>query len=284
MMQREEILALIQSFPPLPNSLQKVLVCQGKPESDCADVVVDIQSDPIFHADILRLAKILRGSESLAADSIEQVIQQFGYSSFYSIALVAGMIRWFNRLKGKTEIVPKRLCDHCMAVGIGAETLVSVLDLPPVEYVFAAGYLHDFGKALMEKYLTIDSAGILEEAERLSLSVDQTERQLLGIDHMEIGATLLQRWNFPPPIVQAVRWHHLPDSVTDAPLVDIVHVADAMALMMGIGPVSEGLNYETSSAVKDRLNLKIGVIEEVICCIQDRFEAMQVPFSTLLGE
>ena len=34
------------------------------------------------------------------------------------------------------------------------------------------------------------------------------EQEVLGIDHAEVGACLLEHWNLPGSLVEAVRWHH----------------------------------------------------------------------------
>jgi hypothetical protein len=46
-------------------------------------------------------------------------------------------------------------------------------------------------------------------------------------------------------------------------MVDLVHVADAIALMVGIGINSEGMNYKASSEIKKRLNLSRNTVEIV---------------------
>ena len=40
------------------------------------------------------------------------------------------------------------------------------------------------------------------------LTLPEAERQVLGMDHAQVGALLAQRWQFPPEIVAAVAAHH----------------------------------------------------------------------------
>jgi HD-like signal output (HDOD) protein len=42
----------------------------------------------------------------------------------------------------------------------------------------------------------------------------KAEHMVLGTDHAEIGALILQNWSFPDDIVDAVRWHHDPEYIS----------------------------------------------------------------------
>ena len=83
------------------------------------------------------------------------------------------------------------------------------------------------------------------------------EKEVLGTDHAEIGALMLESWSFPPKLVSAVRWHHDPDSAPEtSSMTDIVHVANVLCLMIGIGIGVEGLHYEPSVSATKRLGIK----------------------------
>src|SRR5690606_914915 len=47
----------------------------------------------------------------------------------------------------------------------------------------------------------------LAHSETNGVPLDQSELMVLGFTHAELGAALLQHWNFSPRIVEAVRLH-----------------------------------------------------------------------------
>jgi HD-like signal output (HDOD) protein len=49
-----------------------------------------------------------------------------------------------------------------------------------------------------------------------------------GMNHAEIGALIAEKWNFPTPLVQAIRYHHDPDSAPDEAksMVESVYLAN----------------------------------------------------------
>jgi HD-like signal output (HDOD) protein len=71
---------------------------------------------------------------------------------------------------------------------------------------------------------------------------------VVGFDHAELGARVAQAWNFPAPLVEAIRLHHAPaEAVIKPRLAQVVHLADAIALMLGVGLGADGLSYPIDS-------------------------------------
>ena len=96
------------------------------------------------------------------------------------------------------------------------------------------------------------------------MTFQNAEQKVLGTDHAEVGATILNNWSFPKEIVDAVRWHHDPDVAdTENPLIDIVHISDVLCLMIGIGVGREGLHYKPSPAVVKKLRITNKLLEKV---------------------
>jgi HD-like signal output (HDOD) protein len=54
----------------------------------------------------------------------------------------------------------------------------------------------------------------------------------------------LERWGFPPALVEAVRTHHHPARARiDPQLARIAHLADALTMTVGLGLGADGLAY-----------------------------------------
>ena len=57
-------------------------------------------------------------------------------------------------------------------------------------------------------------------------------------------------------------------------LIDIVHVADVLSLMIGIGVGREGLQYNASASVTRRLGLKAAHLEKAASRVLQRFNEL----------
>jgi hypothetical protein len=65
-------------------------------------------------------------------------------------------------------------------------------------------------------------------------------------------------------MVTVVRWHHDPDGAPKTShLIDVVHVADVLCLMSGIGVGREGLQYRPSQTACERIGLTEAHLEKV---------------------
>ncbi|MBL8491174.1 MAG: HDOD domain-containing protein, partial [Rhodocyclaceae bacterium] len=61
------------------------------------------------------------------------------------------------------------------------------------------------------------------------------ERQAFGMDHAAIGGVLAEQWRLPAPIPLALRDHHGPAGMSDAPLVVLTHFAESICQSVGRG-------------------------------------------------
>ena len=145
---------------------------------------------------------------------------------------------------------------HSIAIGVGAEILARELNIHAPDHTFTSGLLCNVGKIVLGKFLEVDADELLTLAHSDDIPFEEAERRLLGIDHAELGAMLLARWELPEPIVRCVRWYLDP---SEAPFqdvaLDLIHVGHIIATMSGIGQGLEGLHHTVCQDCFDRLGM-----------------------------
>jgi HD-like signal output (HDOD) protein len=107
----------------------------------------------------------------------------------------------------------------------------------------------------------------LERLRRDGATLIGAEREILGVDHTEVGAEVAAVWKLPDPVVSAIRWHHDPNRVptgVDGACVDLVHVADALAHSFGFGADVGELQRPLDPQAFDRLKLAAPGLEQVV--------------------
>jgi putative nucleotidyltransferase with HDIG domain len=114
--------------------------------------------------------------------------------------------------------------------------------------LFTAGLLHDFGKLIFAGAMRAAYGKLTSGAPGNPSMLLALEKEHYQIDHAELGGELLRRWNFPPTIVGAVRFHHSPEAGGDyGRLASLITIADRLAHSMNASGVDgvevPGLQY-----------------------------------------
>ena len=257
------ILAKVKSFPSMPGAAAKLLKLLDNPDTTAAQIEQILRYDPGLTANLLKLTNSAYFGLPCKVGSVRQAIVLLGWKRLIQLVMVSCV----NAVMGKPvpgyDLPAGELWRHSIAVSVAAEGLAKELKVTASEEIFTAALLHDVGKLVLGDFVREDLEKIEIEASS-GISFEIAEHMVLGTDHAEIGAQILKNWSFPPELVKAVRWHHDPDSAgkTDT-LVDIVHVANILCLMIGIGVGREGLCYKPSPLATKRLGLKTTHLEIV---------------------
>jgi putative nucleotidyltransferase with HDIG domain len=161
------------------------------------------------------------------------------------------------------NIPPGNLWRHCIAVSIAAEALVKDKNNLDAEDFFTPALLHDVGKLILGSFLKEEPQSI-ESVTAKGIPLVVAENMILGTDHGEIGAKILAAWSFPPDVVNAVRWHHDPESAdTPSMQIDVVHLANLLCQTDSTTADSADQAVELSTAVIERLGIEITQFEMI---------------------
>ncbi|MDZ7640456.1 MAG: HDOD domain-containing protein [Desulfurivibrio sp.] len=102
-----------------------------------------------------------------------------------------------------------------------------------------AGLLHDLGKIPLDTCLPEEYAQALELAGG-GMPLDQAEREVMGLDHTQVGRMIGEKWQLNPGLIKLLANHHLPDHYDDneetgEPLAASIALADAFVNLRRLG-------------------------------------------------
>ena len=235
------------------------------PDVEVADLVDSLEYDPGLTANLLRWANSAYFGGRHEILSVRDAVVRLGMRRMNQLIMTSIAAPVVGQPIRGYDLPPGRLLEHSIAVAIGTGELAKVLDIALPDTAFTAGLLHDIGKVVLGMFVEVASEPILSLAAEEEISFDESERRVLGIDHAEVGALLLERWNLPASIVSAVRWHHEPHCLEeDTVTVDLVHVTEALALACGLGNGVDGLLYSPDPVAVDRLSLSTAAAERTV--------------------
>jgi putative nucleotidyltransferase with HDIG domain len=272
---RNNILAKVRTVPSMPSVVIKLRQYLSDPDVSFDELAKVIEFDPGLTVNLLQLANSAYFGWSGRIKTVKEAITRLGTNRIFQMVLcmsVAPLVR--KPVKGY-DMESNGLWKHSIATAICAEQLARNLKMENSEEAFTAGLLHDMGKILLGTFVEIDDEPIKKLVETEGLSFNEAERQILGIDHAEAAAELLQFWKLPENVVAAARWHHNPEKAKEKhrEIVDLVHVADILCIRMGWGIGTDGPLYCLNSEAEERLGvdaaLEDSVTDQVGAAIDD---------------
>ncbi len=253
---KREIISKMKSFPSMSGIAAKVLKLLDDPSSSADQVEQLLKQDPSLTANLLKLTNSSYFGIPSKVGSVRHAVAMLGWKRLSKLVMAACVSAITDRQLPGYDLPPGVLWQHSVAVSVTAEGLMRELKIAESDEIFTAALLHDLGKLILGGFVEKE----IEEIEKVAargIPFQMAEQAVLGTDHAEIGALMLESWSFPPKLVSAVRWHHDPDSAPEtSSMTDIVHVANVLCLMIGIGIGVEGLHYEPSVLATKRLGIK----------------------------
>lgn len=206
---RDRLLKILNEEGVVPSfseaALRLVSLTQN-PDVSVEDLANVIALDPGLATRCLQVAS----SVAFAArpiDSVDQAIMMIGIRQIRRIALSVGTIDTFAHFKLKIDW--KRFWLHNILVARLSDKIASTFrECSGLEYL--AGLLHDIGKLIIERFFPREFDQIVLGAYAKECSHAAMERELLGIDHMQIGAAMCQLLRVHNHLRHAIRFHHDP--------------------------------------------------------------------------
>lgn len=279
MTRREEILDQLEKLPALSAAAEQIVRQLSDPDVDLGQAVLAIESSPELTGNLLRVANSAQFAGARTIGSVREALVRLGTRQVTELVLTSSVAPLAKNAVCGYDLPHGKLLEHSLAVAATADTMVRHLGRKSLVDAFTLGLLHDLGKIALSSHLEIDAEPILELAFDQHVSFETAEARVLGIDHAEAGAFLLERWGLPEALVTAVRYHHKPDTFEGDPqmqfCVDVVHVSDILVMETGVGAGIDGLNYQVSAQAAARLGVQNPVAEHVVNTMLTRMEEMR---------
>lgn len=261
------------SFPGPPADLARLLdLAGGPPEHVGAGLIADARLS-------WRVVAMARSSQPEGPPpTAAQAVEQLGADgAFQAVALqIAGDI--FPAPGG--GLPHEAFWTHSAAVGLAAGALARRAGGALPALAFAAGLLHDLGKAALNACLPKSYRRVLDLSVGRRGDIAEVERELLGTDHTVVGRRLARTWRLPEPVMEALWLHHqpaeaVPPMFASNRLIGLVQFADAIARREGHG-FSGNFTFPTSvGQLAAPLAIQEDAIAEVVAEIAEALQRIR---------
>ncbi|MEA4906645.1 MAG: HDOD domain-containing protein [Anaerolineaceae bacterium] len=273
----DELIQRVGRLPPLPQAAQKALELIRNPHSNMADVARVLSMDEVMTSLVLRWANSAFFGLSNPVSTVQQAIVYLGQNTIQSLILTASVANFMDRPVPGYGLERGDLWKHAVGVAAGARIVGSRFGNQFAEEAYHAGLLCDIGKLAFEVLLRSPEVDL---AAWEGHSFDELEKEYFGISHATLGAEMVRRWKLPTSLVAAITYHHNPTQAGEHVLLaSTVHVADAAAMMLGIGIGTDGLQYELDEEALKLLNWNERSFEELF----DKIESIVTEAENFIG-
>ncbi len=215
---RADLLPLIPRLPVYPAIAMKALAVLGKPELHLREVEQISAMDQVLAGQLLQAANSAFFSPRYPLKTVKDAINFIGLEETRRVLAAAALRPLFSAPK------MKQLWQHSIETAQVAERIAGMSDRVSPREAFLAGLVHDIGR-LAISLLPAEVSAVCERLTGKGCETTVAEVVLLGFDHAEAGADVLEIWKFPRDMVQAVRHHHSPDW-TDSDLAALLYVTE----------------------------------------------------------
>lgn len=277
MKQVADIVQTIDRLPPLPAIIHQALQRINDPQSSAQDVVEIIQFDQGITSQVLQVCNSAYFNLRRQVHSLKEALVLLGFNTLMQIMLNKSFHGVLSRPCQGYDLDTGALWRHSVSCALLTEIVARRIQREPDSRLFTAGLLHDMGKVVLSAYVRETFAAIKVLVREQGYSFVAAEREVLGIDHAELGGLIAEKWEFPPSIIAAVRYHHTPWLSQDdfAELVGLTHLANGMALLTGIGGGADGLYYAGDPGIMQQFRLREKDIEKCLVQLSDRLPAVE---------
>jgi len=271
---KAKILRSVKDLPPMPQTVHKVREIMANPSSSFKELAKILETDAAMATKVLKMANSSYYGLSGKVSSIQHASVVLGQRSIGELMTMAGTSGLLSNTLQGYKLESGDLWRHSLAVAFGARMIANKKNPSLTDDAFAAGLIHDSGKLILAPYVQERKEAfqtVLSSGEKNFLDA---EKEVLGFDHSEIASEVCKQWQVPEVLTVAIRYHHNPSMSQGDQLTYMVHVADAAAMMTGLGTGADGMSYQMDEKALEFLGLKGEDLGDIMGQVVESVEQM----------
>lgn len=207
----EALVRKLTDLPPTPKVLHRLQRLLASPDAGLEDFADLVKLEPGLSAKVVRMANSAHFGRGAPVEHIREAIQRVGLNGVQELVTFAVASQIVGRPLTAYGLEAQSVWAQAVACAIAASSLAE-RSLTDRSEAYTAGLMHGLGLIVINLHASkqwpqrqpMSSAGY-------PLDYAPMERDWLEFSHAEAGAALLEFWNFPEPVVVAVRHQLAPE-------------------------------------------------------------------------
>lgn len=228
----------MNNLPALSANVTKVMTLLRDDNTKMELLVESLEKDLSLVAQILKLVNSGFYGLRNTVETVEHAVSLLGIMNLKQVVYSATIMDFFS----KDE---QQEWNHSYSSSILMSNIIRDNELEGINNLPLAMLMHDLGKVVLRKYSPKKYQLNVQKAKNDKIPVFEMENNVLGINHAEAGAILLEKWKCIDEIIKPVLYHHNvevpPDFVFETALVQFVNWVDNKVRNVVCPPLSKEL-------------------------------------------
>lgn len=232
------VLRHIERMPSLSPTVAKIMQVANDPTSSANDLNKVISLDPVLAAKVLKLVNSAYFGFSDKVTSTVRAIVVLGLNTIKNLALSTAALETMA-MKGSSAINMDDFWRHLLGTGVVAKLIARKIGINKnfLEDYFLAGLMHDMGKIILNRINPEGYKKVIDVCKAKGVDLQLVESRVFGINHAEIGELLGNKWGLQSQLIEAMAYHHSPDTASpdNRKIVLAIYISNAYVKSESVG-------------------------------------------------
>lgn len=236
----QNIIMTTRDLPAMPQVASKVLELSSDPNTSAQQLQQVISDDQAMTGRILKIANSALYSCSRKIKTLTEAIVMLGFNSIRSLVVTSAARNLYNTRTSQTGLKERLLWEH--SIGCAFACRIMAMETRPAltEEAFLAGLMHDIGKLVLNIQTPESFDQIVQVVYNENRPFSQTEKEVFGFDHTQVGALLINKWKLSPVLEEVILHHHTEEYLSpESPLLLYLDLGNKLCHKLGIGFVED---------------------------------------------
>jgi HD-like signal output (HDOD) protein len=205
----DNLVSAMRQLPPTARVLAKLQKLLADPNSGLDDVAEMIRLDPSLTTRVIQISNSVWFGRGIPCRTIEDAVNRVGFREIYRLvavvasnAMVAGALKAYSRT---ADII----WDESVSCGVACELIAEALH-EDTAVAYTSGLLHLIGRTPIDYYLQHTNPTRILLDKGFPTEFSDEEFALLGFNQADVGACMLEKWDFSPLIIEPIRKQYEP--------------------------------------------------------------------------
>jgi HD-like signal output (HDOD) protein len=242
-------------LPTIPKVGQQLIASFSSDDVSVTEIAAQLAADPAMSAKLLRLANSAYFHVSRSIGTVDSALQMLGFVMVRNLVLGNSVAGAFKHIKG---IDLPQFWRYNLYTACSARWLAHRANFNS-DLVFTLGLMHGIGQLQMHAVMPQDVATLDKQLNVLDIGRAQLELDTFGFHYAQVSAELARIWNFPEPLIDALRYIATPLAAPEfSEAAAWVHMGAwrARAEVLGLSNETQAASYPVE--IGQRLHLDSG--------------------------